>query len=159
MHLINKRLESDYRPAGTVRKHNSVLVSNMGQRTQLGSVYFYVPFYLTGIEKAAEKSILRHEGDERLCRGRVRSVQRLCLASAVLPFTMRVSTDASPVLQRTKPGRVSPPRSSSCSVLCGFLLLTSSLRIALTLRSFRNLFISQLLHTDFFTALTLLSAL
>lgn len=55
MHAINK---SDYRQAGDIEKHNSVLVFNMGQRTQLSSVYFYVPFCLIGISKATEKSIL-----------------------------------------------------------------------------------------------------
>lgn len=34
MHVINKRLESDYWPTGNMWKHNSVLVSNMGQRTR-----------------------------------------------------------------------------------------------------------------------------
>lgn len=53
--VINK---SDYRPVGDMEKHNSVLVFNMGQRTQLSSTYFYVPFCLTGISTATEKSIL-----------------------------------------------------------------------------------------------------
>jgi hypothetical protein len=55
MYVINK---SDYRQAEDIGKHNSVLLFNMGQRTQLSSVYFYVPFCLTGISKATEKSIL-----------------------------------------------------------------------------------------------------